>query len=285
METDDSCLRWHLRLHLAEGVGAVTFGRLVEHFGGVEAAAGASPAALRRVAGVGPALAGAIAGVDDDAVEEELALARREGVTVLCLGDEAYPPGLRNIPDPPPVLYVRGRLEPADAVAVGVVGSRRCTHYGLEQAERFGGLLGRAGLTVVSGGARGIDTAAPYRDRVVHHALMNVLEPILERHFHPHSYACRGGKGTHAAADRAQSLLQRHRHFVQFDIRKYFPSIDHAILKDLFRKLIKDRRVLALLDLIVDNSKEQEPTAEYFPGDDLFTPHRSRPHLAHAPEL
>ena len=128
-------------------------------------------------------------------------------------------------------------------------------------------------------------SAAPYRDRVVHHALMNVLEPILERHFHPHSYACRRGKGTHAAADRAQSLLQRHRHFVQFDIRKYFPSIDHAILKDLFRKLIKDRRVLALLDLIVDNSNEQEPTAEYFPGDDLFTPHRSRPHLAHAPEL
>ncbi len=153
-------IRSYLRLHLAEGVGAVTFGRLVEHFGGVEAAAGASPAALRRVAGVGPALAGAIAGVDDDAVEEELALARREGVTVLCLGDEAYPPGLRNIPDPPPVLYVRGCLEPADAVAVGVVGSRRCTHYGLEQAERFGGLLGRAGLTVVSGGARGIDTAA-----------------------------------------------------------------------------------------------------------------------------
>lgn len=119
-------------------------------------------------------------------------------------------------------------------------------------------------------------SAAPYRDRVVHHALMNVLEPILERHFHPHSFACRKGRGTHAAADRLQCLLGRHRHFVQFDIRKYFPSIDHEILKGIFRRIIKDRSALRLMDLIVDNSNEQEPMAEYFPGDDLFTPHQRR---------
>jgi len=115
-------------------------------------------------------------------------------------------------------------------------------------------------------------SAAPYRDRVVRHAVMNVLEPVLERHFHPHSYACRRGKGTHAAADRLQRLLRGQRYFVQFDIRKYFPSIDHLILKALFRRLIKDRRVLQLMDRIVDGSNEQERVSEYFPGDDLFAP-------------
>jgi len=119
-------------------------------------------------------------------------------------------------------------------------------------------------------------SAAPYRDRVVHHALMNVLEPLMDRHFHPHSYACRKGKGTHAAADRVQSLLQYHRYFIQFDIRKYFPSIDHDILKDMFRRLIKDKRILWLMDLIVDGSNDQESVVEYFPGDDLYEPHMRR---------
>lgn len=119
-------------------------------------------------------------------------------------------------------------------------------------------------------------SAAPYRDRVVHHALMNVLEPILDRHFHPHSYACRKGKGTHAAADRLQVLMRRRRFLVHCDVRKYFPSIDHEVLKGLFRRLVKDRQVLGLMDLIVDHSNEQEPVVEYFTGDDLFTPHECR---------
>ncbi len=119
-------------------------------------------------------------------------------------------------------------------------------------------------------------SAAPYRDRVVHHMLMNVLEPILDRHFHPHSYACRKGKGTHAAADRLQMLMGRCRHVVQLDVRKYFPSIDHQILKGMFRRLIKDRRVLGLMDLIVDNSNRQEDVADYFPGDTLFSPQERR---------
>jgi retron-type reverse transcriptase len=115
-------------------------------------------------------------------------------------------------------------------------------------------------------------SAAPYRDRVVHHALMNVLEPILDRHFHPDSYACRKGKGTHAAAIRVQQLMGRCKYFVHCDIRKFFPSIDHAIMKEKFRGLIKDPKMLRLMDLIVDCSNRQELTTAWFDGDDLFTP-------------
>jgi hypothetical protein len=105
---------------------------------------------------------------------------------------------------------------------------------------------------------------------------MNVLEPILDSHFHPDSYACRKGKGTHAAATRLQSLMRRHRHTLQCDVRKFFPSIDHALLKESFRRLIKDRQVLTLLDRIVDSSNEQEPVQEWFRGDDLWTPLQRR---------
>jgi retron-type reverse transcriptase len=115
-------------------------------------------------------------------------------------------------------------------------------------------------------------SAAPYRDRIVHHALMNILEPILDRHFHPDSYACRKDKGTHAAANRLQLLMRRYKYALQCDIKKFFPSIDHDILKSTFRRLIKDKKVLALMDLIVDSSNKQEPILKWFSGDDLFTP-------------
>jgi len=153
-------IRAYLRLHLAEGVGGVLFARLVGHFGDVASAASAGAAAWRRVEGVGPKAAEAIAAVSDAAIDAELARAERAGAAILCRDDEAFPAALKPLSDAPPVLYVLGELLPADAVALAVVGSRRSTHYGLEQAERFGGLLGRAGFTVVSGGARGIDAAA-----------------------------------------------------------------------------------------------------------------------------
>lgn len=123
---------------------------------------------------------------------------------------------------------------------------------------------------------RRLISAAPYRDRVVHHAVMNVLEPILDRRFHPDSYACRQGKGTHAASDRLQRLMRRYRYAVACDVRKFFPSIDHALLKERFRRLLKDARLLALLDAIVDASNAQEPVQDWFPGDDLFTPQDRR---------
>ena len=157
---DQERLRAYLRLHLAEGVGPITFHKMVEAFGGVEDVFAASPGQWKRVEGVGAGKSQGIGAVTDEQVDEELRLTDEHKVEILCCEEDGYPAGLKMIPDPPPILYVRGRLDPTDAVAVAVVGARRCTHYGLEQAERFGQLLGRAGFTVVSGGARGIDTAA-----------------------------------------------------------------------------------------------------------------------------
>jgi DNA processing protein len=82
------------------------------------------------------------------------------GARIICPDDDSYSLLLRTIPDPPLVLYVRGTLEPRDLHAVAIVGSRKCSFYGREQAERFGALLGGAGVCVISGGARGIDSAA-----------------------------------------------------------------------------------------------------------------------------
>jgi DNA processing protein len=92
--------------------------------------------------------------------DKELALADKLGVWVICLHDERYPPALKAIYDPPPVLYIKGTLQRSDSLAMAIVGSRRCTHYGTEQANRFSHLLASAGFTIVSGLARGIDTAA-----------------------------------------------------------------------------------------------------------------------------
>jgi len=158
--TDDGTIRSYLRLHLADGIGPTLFARMVERFGTAREAIAAGPAGWAKVEGIGPKAVEAVQAVTDEHVDEELASAAERGVSILCDCDEAYPPGLANIASRPPVLYVRGRIEPSDAVAVAIVGARRCTHYGLEQAARFGELLGQAGFTVVSGGARGIDTAA-----------------------------------------------------------------------------------------------------------------------------
>ncbi|MDE0401531.1 MAG: RNA-directed DNA polymerase [Candidatus Poribacteria bacterium] len=115
-------------------------------------------------------------------------------------------------------------------------------------------------------------SAAPYRDRVVHHALCNIIEPIFDPTFVFDSYACRKGKGTHKAVDRFTEFSRKNTYVLKCDIKKYFPSIDHEILKTLFRRKIRDPEVLWLLDLIVDSSNPQEYVREYFEGDDLLTP-------------
>lgn len=115
-------------------------------------------------------------------------------------------------------------------------------------------------------------SAAPYRDRVVHHALCNVIMPIFERTLIADTYANRSGFGTHRALRRFTSFARSSRYVLQCDIRKYFPSIDHAILKGLIRRKIKCPDTLWLIDTIIDRSNEQEPSVHYFPGDDLITP-------------
>jgi retron-type reverse transcriptase len=119
-------------------------------------------------------------------------------------------------------------------------------------------------------------SAAPYRDRIVHHALTGVLEPIFEPTFISDSYACRKGKGTHAAVDRCQQFVRRFRYVFKADIRKFFPSMDHAILKEQVARKIKDPHVLWLVGRIIDSSNPQEEVQHYFPGDDLFTPGERR---------
>jgi RNA-directed DNA polymerase len=115
-------------------------------------------------------------------------------------------------------------------------------------------------------------SAAPFRDRVVHHALINIIGPILEKSFIHDSYANRVDKGTHRAIRRYQSFLRQFDFALKCDIKKYFPSIDHTILKSLIRHRIQDKKTLWLVDKIIDNSNEQEFVCDYFSEDTLFTP-------------
>ncbi len=119
-------------------------------------------------------------------------------------------------------------------------------------------------------------SAAPFRDRVVHHAWCAVCEPVLERGFIHDSYANRVGKGTHRAVARYERFRDRFRHVLRGDIFRYFPAIDHEILKRDLRRRIGCERTLALADRIVDGSNRQEPVRLLFPGDDLLTPLQRR---------
>jgi len=123
---------------------------------------------------------------------------------------------------------------------------------------------------------RRLISAAPFRDRVVYHALTRVLEPVFERRFAPNSYACRTGFGTHRALDAAKEGCRKYGFVLKCDVRKYFASIDHQVLKGLLGKVIKCRPTLNLAGRIIDGSNEQEEVTAYFPGDDLFTPFERR---------
>jgi RNA-directed DNA polymerase len=126
---------------------------------------------------------------------------------------------------------------------------------------------------------RRLISAAPFRDRVVHHALVQMIEPRFERSFIADTYANRKGKGTHRALDRCQRLARRYPYVLQLDLRQFFPSIDHAILRGILAAKIKDAGVLWLIDRILESGEgvlSESYDMIYFPGDNLFAINRPR---------
>jgi DNA processing protein len=154
-------LRDLLTLQLVPGIGPRLTAALLERFGSAAGVLQASEAHLQEVPHVGPQAAAAVAGarrrID---VDREIARIQEFGVRLVALGSPEYPAALAHIPDPPFLLYARGTLTPADASAVALVGSRHCTDYGRRMATRLATGLVRAGFTIVSGLARGIDGVA-----------------------------------------------------------------------------------------------------------------------------
>ncbi|MDQ7026240.1 MAG: reverse transcriptase/maturase family protein [Anaerolineae bacterium] len=122
-------------------------------------------------------------------------------------------------------------------------------------------------------------SAAPFRDRVVHHALCNIIVPIYERHFIDDSYANRVGKGTHKALDRSTQFMRQYQYVLQCDIQQFFPAIDHEILKNILAQKIACRATMRLCEKVIDSGQgilDNQYTMYYFPQDDLFAANRSR---------
>ena len=126
---------------------------------------------------------------------------------------------------------------------------------------------------------RRVISAAPFEDRIVHHALCRVIESIWEFRFIHDSYACRVGKGTLAALNRAQHFARGNRYVLSLDVREFFPSVDHQLLQDTLARHIADRRVLDLCRTIIAGGCDllaEAYTPVFFPGDDLFATLRPR---------
>jgi len=150
-----------IRLNMIRGIGPILQRRLLDHFGAVREVFRASPAHLAAVRGIGSRTAEAITRSRGEIdLSHELELIREFGVMVVPLESERYPRNLKEIDNPPLILYVQGTLEPDDALAVAMVGTRRASIYGLNAATRLAANLAQMGVAVVSGLALGIDAAA-----------------------------------------------------------------------------------------------------------------------------
>jgi len=161
VESTQDALEATVRLSLVPGVGPRTRKALLECLGSAEAVFETAPNILRQVPGVGPKLVRAISDARTNIdVAAELQLCSDNDISLVLDTDERYPKLLGQIHDPPGILYVQGEIRPSDALAMAIVGTRHATQYGLQQADRLAEGLARAGLTIVSGLARGIDAAA-----------------------------------------------------------------------------------------------------------------------------
>ena len=150
-----------LRLLMVPGIGPATMRKLNERFGSHEEAVGAPIDALMKIPGIARESAESLKrGMEAADVDAEREAMHRAHASLIVHGDDDYPPLLASISDPPPALWVRGTITNADRLAIAIVGSRRCSPYGREQAARFASLLAQSGLTILSGGAVGIDGEA-----------------------------------------------------------------------------------------------------------------------------
>ena len=161
VEADSSDRMATITLAMLPKIGPRTLVTLIEHFGSARAVLSATGPELAQVTGVGPKLIHTIRTAHHHVDLEGLTQWCRENDSQMVVrGTSQYPHRLEDLPDAPPMLFVRGEITTDDQLAVAIVGTRHATHYGLKQAERFGYALAKAGVTVVSGLARGIDAAA-----------------------------------------------------------------------------------------------------------------------------
>ncbi len=150
-----------LRLAMLPGVGPRTLTALIEAFGSAGDVLSAAEAELAAVPGVGKRLVHTIRTADDYVdTGAILRWCRENGCRLICRGTPAYPQLLNDLPDAPPIVFARGEITAADGLAVAIVGTRHATSYGSRQADRIAYGLAKAGVTVISGMARGIDAAA-----------------------------------------------------------------------------------------------------------------------------
>lgn len=190
----------YILLNLIPGIGPVGARAMIEDLGVPEALFDTHPRRLQSIRGIGAKLADRIVEAPRRFdLSAELQRAEHDGVSIVTPADEDYPPPLRTIHDPPLALYLRGAWKPSDRHTVAIVGSRRMTRYGAETAERFARGLAQCGFTIVSGLARGIDTAAHRACLAAGGRTMAVLGGALDRLYPPENAALADEAAAHGA--------------------------------------------------------------------------------------